>query len=74
MLRKSKNSAKKGQSLLEYAVLFAAIIAVIILMGRYMRNSLSGKFRETADSIGQGEVYKPFGGTNITGSVENIGE
>jgi hypothetical protein len=49
----------RGQSVLEYAILFSIIIAVILLMGYYIRNSLMGKIRDGADTLGGGEVYVP---------------
>lgn len=48
---------RKGQSLLDYILLFTIVVAVILIMGYYVRNSLSGKYREAADVFGQGEVY-----------------
>ena len=54
---------RKAQGVLEYIVVFIVIVAVILIMGRYLRNSLSGKMREGADVFGKGEVYVP----NVTG-------
>ena len=48
-----------GQSLLDYILLFTIVIASLLIMGYYIRNSLSGKYRETADVFGQGETYIP---------------
>jgi nitrogen fixation protein FixH len=48
-----------GQSLLDYVLLFTIVVAVLLIMGYYVRNSLSGKYREAADVFGQGEVYIP---------------
>ena len=50
---------RKAQSILEYSVLLIIIIASLAIMGYYLRNAFSGKMREGADSIGQGEVYRP---------------
>jgi hypothetical protein len=50
---------KNSQSILEYLVLLIIIIASLVIMRYYLRNTLSGKLREGADSIGQGEVYRP---------------
>jgi len=62
---------KNGQSILEYLVLLIIIIASLAIMRYYLRNTLSGKLRESADSIGQGETYRP-GKTDITkNTVEN---
>jgi len=46
-----------GQSLLEYVLIFAIIVAALLIMGYYIRNSLSGKYRDTSDVFGQGETY-----------------
>ena len=50
---------QRAQSLLEYVFLFAIVVAALVIMGYYVRNSLSGKYREAADVFGQGETYKP---------------
>ena len=50
---------QKGQSIIDYVVTFAVIVAALIIMGYYIRNSLSGRMRSAADSIGQGETYTP---------------
>jgi len=48
-----------GQSLLDYILLFTIVIAALLIMGYYIRNSLSGKYRDAADIFGQGENYQP---------------
>jgi hypothetical protein len=48
-----------GQSLLDYILVFTIVVAALLIMGYYVRNSLSGKYRETADVFGQGETYIP---------------
>lgn len=48
-----------GQSILDYIVLFTIVVAALLIMGYYIRNSLSGKYREAADVFGQGETYIP---------------
>jgi len=50
---------KKGQGILDYVVLLTIVIVILLLMGYYIRNSLSGKLREGADTVGRGEVYIP---------------
>ena len=49
----------RAQSIIDYVVTFTVVVAVLLIMGYYIRNSLSGKFRESADTFGQGEVYQP---------------
>lgn len=55
---------RAGQAILDYVMLLFIVIASLIIMGYYIRNTLSGKMREGADSIGQGEVFRP-GSTNV---------
>jgi hypothetical protein len=50
---------RAGQAILDYVMLLLIIIASLSVMGYYIRNTLSGKMREGADSIGQGEVFRP---------------
>ncbi|TRZ95618.1 hypothetical protein D4R78_03060 [bacterium] len=49
----------KAQTTIDYVVIFVVIIAVLLIMGHYVRNALSGKIREGADIYGKGEVYAP---------------
>jgi len=49
----------KAQGLLDYLFMFIIVIAALIIMGYYIRNSLSGKHRDAADVAGQGEIYIP---------------
>jgi uncharacterized protein (UPF0333 family) len=64
---------KNAQAILEYTILLIIIIASLAIMRYYLRNALSGKLREGADSLGQSEVYRPFNATKITqDTVENI--
>jgi Flp pilus assembly pilin Flp len=44
---------KKAQSLLEYAVLLAVIIVVIVAMQVYLKRSVQGRFKQSADQIGE---------------------
>jgi hypothetical protein len=60
---------KNAQAILDYVILLAIVIATFLLMAYYIRNSISGKIREGADTIGQGEVYGP--GTTVTTTIEN---
>ncbi len=60
-----------GQAILDYVILLAVVIAALLIMGYYIRNSLSGKLREGADAIGQGDVYRPGSTKIIKNTVEN---
>lgn len=53
---------KKGQSLLEYSLILAAIIVAIIFMQGYVRRGLQGRLRSAADDIG--DQYSVWGGMN----------
>lgn len=55
----NKLKQKKGQSYLAYAVLIAVVVAVFLGMKVFVGRALQEKFRQSADSIGQGEQYEP---------------
>lgn len=71
---------KRGQSILDYVILLAVVIVALLIMGYYIRNTLSGKVREGADVMGGGEVYRPgrqfeqplSEGTKVITNVKNI--
>jgi len=48
---------KQAQSTLEYAVLIVCIVAGLLAMQIYIKRSIQGKLRGTADSMG--EQYDP---------------
>ncbi len=50
---------RSGQAILDYVILLLIVIASLAVMGYYVRNTFSGKMREGADSIGQGETFRP---------------
>lgn len=52
---------RQSQALVGYLMLFVAIVAAIIVISHYVRNSFSGKLREVGDAFGGGEVYEPYG-------------
>ena len=49
----------RGQQVMEYVVVIAVVIVVLVVMGYYVRNTLSGKYREAGDAFGQGEQFVP---------------
>jgi hypothetical protein len=55
---------KGGQGILDYIFMLAVVVAALLVMSYYIRNSLSGKIREGADVFGGGEVYQP-GSTTV---------
>jgi hypothetical protein len=63
---------KIAQSILDYVILLLVVITALMVMGHYVRNSLSGRIREGADTIGQGRIYSNES-TQINGNIiENI--
>lgn len=52
---------RKGQSILEYAILMGIIVAVFVSIQIYVKRAVQGKFKSSADQIGEqfttGEVY-----------------
>ena len=48
---------KKSQTILDYVILSIVVIAGLMALVPFLRNTLSGKMREGADVFGQGEVY-----------------
>lgn len=45
--------ACKGQSILEYAMIIAVVVAGLLAMNIYMRRGVEGKLRESTDNIGE---------------------
>lgn len=52
-----KSSQNKGQSILEYTVVIACLIAALVAMSVYIKRGVEGRLRVTSDSIG--EQYSP---------------
>ncbi len=52
-----RGPASRGQTAVEYAVLFTAVCAALLSMSVYMKRGVSGHLRRTSDSIG--EQYGP---------------
>jgi hypothetical protein len=61
---------KYGQAILDYVAFLLILIAGLLIMRYYIRNALSGKFRDASESIGQGEVYAP-GKTHVDYKLQN---
>ena len=56
---------KRGQNFLEYAVIFAVVILVLLGMQAYIVRSMAGNWRSQGDAIGFGKQYEK-GVTNVT--------
>jgi uncharacterized protein (UPF0333 family) len=50
---------RKAQSTLEYVLLVAGVVAALIAMFGIISYSSMGKFKQSADAIGDGEQYQP---------------
>jgi len=48
---------RKAQNIVEYAMLIGIVVAALIAMSVYFRNSVAGKWRESADTFGHGRLY-----------------
>ncbi len=55
---------RKGQSVLEYAVIIGTIVLALLVMQGYLKRSLQGKLKVIADDLGQ--QYNP---QNTTSSM-----
>jgi len=55
---------RKGQSVLEYAVIIGTIVLALLVMQGYLKRSLQGKLKVIADDLGQ--QYNP---QNTTSSI-----
>ena len=42
-----------GQSIVEYAILLGVVIAALLIMQMFMKRSISGNLKESADKIGE---------------------
>ena len=57
-------SLARGQSVVEYAVLVAVVVAALVSMAVYTKRALSGKWRGVGDTFGHGRQYEP--GTTVS--------
>lgn len=44
---------KKAQSVLEYSLVITAVIAALVVMNFYLKESVQGKMKESSDQIGR---------------------
>lgn len=49
----------RGQSMIEYAVLVAVVIATLLGMSIYTKRALAGKWKSVGDTFGYGRQYDP---------------
>lgn len=50
---------KQAQTFLIYAALIAVIIGSLVVISKYVKRSLQGRIRESADVFGGGAQYEP---------------
>ena len=55
---------RRGQSLLEYAILMVIIIAALLTLQTYIKRGLQGRLKSSADDIG--EKYSMSSGANYS--------
>jgi hypothetical protein len=55
--------SKKGQSLLEYAMLFSLILAALVIMQFYIKRTYQGRLKQEADEVGS--QYSPGHTTSL---------
>ena len=53
-----KKRSNSSQSILAYAALIAIITLALIIMFRYVKESVQGKYRDSADIFGNKEQYQ----------------
>ena len=52
-----RNFSHRGQSMVEYTMVIACVIAALVTMQFYVKRAIQGRVRESADTIG--EQYAP---------------
>ena len=50
---------KKGMSVVEYSLLIAVVVAMLLAMQSYLHRAVSGRWREAGDVFGFGRQYQP---------------
>jgi len=56
------NNSKRAQSITEYVVIFACVVATLSVMQAYFRRGLSGKIKQNVDN-NLGQQFDPESGT-----------
>ena len=60
---------KRTQSVLEYTILIAVVIAAIVVMQVYVKRGMSGRLKDSSDRLAGGESFSP----NSTTTWERTG-
>lgn len=50
---------RSAQSITGFVMIFVIVIATLLVMSKYVRNSMSNKVRQAGDSLGGGAQYDP---------------
>ena len=61
---------KRGQSLLEYSILFAVILSAILIMQFYVKRGYQGRLKKEADTVST-QQYSPGHTTSIITTSTN---
>ena len=65
--------AKKTQGILEYSILFAILIAAMVVMQVYVKRAYQGRLKRESDSVGQ--QYSPghtTSNSNVTTTANSV--
>ena len=57
---KIKSRLLKGSSVVEYALVIAAVAVALIGMSVYLKRAVCGKWKQSADVFGHGRQYDPL--------------
>ena len=52
---------RKSQSILEYAILIAIVVAAILIMQTFMKRGVQGRLKDSSEKIGGGTSYSASG-------------
>lgn len=63
---------QKGQTLLEFAVLFIVLVGALFAMQKYIKRGVQGKWKESID--GMGKQYDPSGNMETTWTLYSNSE
>lgn len=50
---------KRGQTVLDYTILIALVLASLLVFRRYIQKGINGRFKAAGDAIGHGRIYIP---------------
>jgi hypothetical protein len=63
---------RQAQSILEYAILIAIVIAAVVVMQVYMKRGISGRLKDSSDRISGGESFSASGTTTYQHSKQTV--